>query len=406
MSIFHLDFDSLENVNIAGANKSPFGDNINVGLTPSFYSDFIYGINEQIIVLEESNGGTVTTNNGKLIVQSGTDINGRAVFRSRRPIKYRQGQGSLIRFTGGWVESFPDSEQIIGAGNDTDGVFFGFNGNEFGILHRNKSVDNWINQSSWNRDKCDGTGKSGFNIDTTKGNIFQIKYPYLGYGVISYYVLDPKTDLWILVHAIEYPNINTETEFGNPNFYMWAETHNLGNSNNLSMYSGSVAFFVIGERSFVSNSKQAVDFIATIDTTETPILQIKNCLNYNNINNTSLIRLNSISIASQTSNRGAIIRFKYNPTLDSTNFIAREGATADNGDSIIGQSISSFSNIATTISGGSYRFNMSISPNGTSLIDVRENFLYIPPGEVLSISGITAGGSAVIFVSINWTEDI
>jgi hypothetical protein len=45
-------------------------------------------------------------------------------------------------------------------------------------------VDTGVAQSSWNGDKLDGTGESGFTLDTTKSQIFWQDFEWLGVGSV------------------------------------------------------------------------------------------------------------------------------------------------------------------------------------------------------------------------------
>ena len=56
------------------------------------------------------------------------------------------------------------------------------------------STDTWIPQASWNGDVCDGTGATGFNLDVTKGNVFQINVAWLGFGAVTFKIMIPNTD--------------------------------------------------------------------------------------------------------------------------------------------------------------------------------------------------------------------
>jgi hypothetical protein len=49
-----------------------------------------------------------------------------------------------------------------------------------------KTVDYRFAQSTWNIDKCNGTGASGFNIDLTKIQMFYIDYSWYGAGAIRF----------------------------------------------------------------------------------------------------------------------------------------------------------------------------------------------------------------------------
>jgi len=55
---------------------------------------------------------------------------------------------------------------------------------DFAIV--SKTVDTKYPQSSWNIDKCDGTGPSGYNLDLTKMQMFYMDYSWYGAGFIRW----------------------------------------------------------------------------------------------------------------------------------------------------------------------------------------------------------------------------
>jgi len=72
-----------------------------------------------------------------------------------------------------------------------------------------KTVDVKIPQSSWNIDKCDGTGPSGFNIDLTKMQMFYIDYSWYGAGFVRWGFRGPTGDV-IYCHKLVNNNFNNE----------------------------------------------------------------------------------------------------------------------------------------------------------------------------------------------------
>ena len=72
-----------------------------------------------------------------------------------------------------------------------------------------ETIDTKYPQSSWNIDKCDGTGPSGYNIDLTKMQMFYIDYSWYGAGFIRWGFRGPTGDV-IYVHKIANNNVNTE----------------------------------------------------------------------------------------------------------------------------------------------------------------------------------------------------
>jgi hypothetical protein len=368
----------------------------------------VYGINSQVGAVTTANSGTGDTNAGRLRLQSGTNSAGSALYQSRTPVKYRAGQGVTARFTAAFATSAASNTQIVGMGDSSNGYFFGFNGTTFGILHRNGGSDTWIAQSSWNGDKADGTGASAFNMNKTYGNVFMIKYPYLGYGDILFFVEDSVTARFILVHNIRYANTTASTQLSNPNLSFYARSLNAGSTTNCTIYVGSVGTFLSGERTFVTNPKWATDNNKTGVTAETVILSVKNATTYNGIANKSLVRLNSISVgADATAGKVGVIRLRIGATVGgSPSFAAINGTTADGGVTITsGNSIASVDVAGTTASGGTLVFNLALATPGNMIIDLVPYDLYIAPAEILTVSAFGTG-SSTFAVALNWSEDI
>lgn len=390
------------------AFTSPFGDLIAQALTPSVQLDFVYGINTQTGVSTTANSATVDTNASRLRLQTGTNTAGSAIFNSRRIVKYRPGQGVIARFTPAFTTGVANSTQIMGIGNASNGYFFGFNGTSFGICHRNGGADSWIAQTSWNGDKCDGTGASAFNWNKTYGTVCQIKYPYLGYGNITFWVEDTTTSQMILCHTIRYNDTSATVQLTNPNLQFYAQALNSGNNTNLIMYCGSVGVFICGERSFVGGPRWAYDNNKSGITAETNIFSLRNATTYNGVTNRSLIRLTQFSIGSQAATGLYVIRFRIGATVGGApSFATINGTTADNGVTITsGNSIASVDTAGTTSTGGTYIFNLSGSnAAGSEVIDLTPYNLFIAPGETLTIGGFSTISTG-ISCSLNWNEDI
>ena len=77
----------------------------------------------------------------------------------------------------------------------------------FAIVSR--TVDIKIPQSSWNIDKCDGTGPSGYNIDLSKMQMFYMDYSWYGAGFIRWGFRGPDGNVFY-VHKLANNNVNTE----------------------------------------------------------------------------------------------------------------------------------------------------------------------------------------------------
>jgi len=72
-----------------------------------------------------------------------------------------------------------------------------------------RTQDTKYPQSTWNIDKCDGTGPSGYNIDLTKMQMFYMDYSWYGAGFIRWGFRGPTGDI-IYCHKVANNNVNTE----------------------------------------------------------------------------------------------------------------------------------------------------------------------------------------------------
>lgn len=392
-------------VEITGQNLGAFGDLVVSEKTPVVQMDFVYGLHSQLSTFTVTNSGRVATESGMLIIESSTTNNGTATFFSKNPARYRAGQGITARFTVVFTTGVAQSTQTVGMGDNGDGYFFGYNGTSFGILHKNRSLETWIPRASWNGDTCDGTGPSGFNWDTTKGNVVQIVYPYLGFGNIKFFVQDNNTSRFILVHTIKYSNTYTGTQVSNPSLRFKAYVANAGSTTNVKAKVGSVGVFLNGQRVYLG-PQFGVSNIKTSVSTEQSIFVIRNATTYNGVVNTGVVRLRSLSFANDNGTAIGRMRIIRGAVVGgSPSFAPIKGITADNGVTITaGESIASFDVVGSTGTSGYTVFNSLSSRNTTQEMDLTPYNIYIYPGEDVIFAAECA--SATSFgVSVNWNED-
>lgn len=124
-----------DTVSIVGP-LTTFGELSVSQLTPVAQGDFVYNnVNNQIFNEGAYAGASVTVNDGMAVLSSGTDPSGSAIVQLRRGLKYKSGQGSMMRATALFGEPQAGNAQFIGLGNSECGYFIGYFGGFFGILH-------------------------------------------------------------------------------------------------------------------------------------------------------------------------------------------------------------------------------------------------------------------------------
>jgi hypothetical protein len=89
-----------------------------------------------------------------------------------------------------------------------------------------KTVDTKYAQSTWNIDKCDGTGPNQFNLDLTKMQMFYMDYTWYGAGAIRFGFKNNRGEVFYC-HRIPNSNINTEAYMRSGNLPARYETNTL-----------------------------------------------------------------------------------------------------------------------------------------------------------------------------------
>ena len=385
---------------IDNIDKSAFGELNVVNITPVVQISFTYNNSTQLLTTNTTGSGSVINADHMAVVSTGAAINSSAILQSLIPIKYRSGQGVIIRFSGLFTSGVSGNTQMIGAFGNIDGLGFGFNGPDFGIFQKKNNINTWINQTSWNLDKLDGTGSSGVTIDFSqgKGNIFQLKYQFLGFGGLTFYVENPGTSEYIKVHIITYSNSQITPNFNVPSFPLRIESENTTNNSNIIIKSSSMMGGIEGK--LIYNGPKFVDIwnsVAVVKDVETFIAgwQIKST--FNSHINLSLIYLIKMTISTGHKDRPQILRLRKGSTLTSPVW------EDINTDSVVQKLISgTWNNDGTLIS-------MQIVPGKSSLyeilFEISNRSIFCLPGEniIITLEGINGSGRST--GSLSWLED-
>jgi hypothetical protein len=103
-------------------------------------------------------------------------------------MSYQPGKSLLIFNTFVMNTLTANLKQKVGLFDANNGIFFTADGTTLKIVRRTytsgAAVDTEISQSSWNGDKLDGTGASGFDLDPATSNILFIDIEWLGVGSV------------------------------------------------------------------------------------------------------------------------------------------------------------------------------------------------------------------------------
>jgi hypothetical protein len=338
---------------------SAFGELKTSNAYPTVQLSFVYGINSQLVNTSISGIGTITASNSLASISSGSSSSSSAILYSKRFAKYKIGQGIQFKGTAVFTTGVSGNEQLFGVGNGENGFFFGYNSATFGILHRNNSVDSWIQQSSWNIDNMDGTGESGMILDQTKGNVYSINYQWLGFGCINFLIENQNTGKFVIVHRIKYPNTHTLPSLRQPSLPICISSQNTTNTSNIIINCGSVACFSEGSNSSHGSFYSVESSSITGVTSEVPILSVKVNTQINGINAYIPVIPKNLSLFAEGSS-SKVVKFNIylNPTLTGSSWTNIDSTTC-----VLSYDVSS-----TSFSGGTKIGAYGIDPNRSQQI--------------------------------------
>lgn len=352
---------------------------------------FPYNVNSRLIRSTTVATGSVSQSGSFAVLQTGTATDGEATIETRRAVRYPPGQGGLVRFTAIYNSPAADSQQEVGLGDALDGLFFGYVGEQFGIIRRNNGVDFFTPQSEWNGQPFD-------EINPQLLNVYQIQYQWLGAGEIRFYVEFPNFGGFVLVHRIIYANTDTDVSFQNPSLPLRASIRNDGNATNLELRTPSGTAGVEGDSA--DRSQRALfgaEAGAGNVTSQEPILSVRNPLTYQGKANRLTLRINFIKTgAAGTNNRVVVFRVYLNATLSGASFspISANETPAER------------DNSAVSRSGGQLIASTQVPFNGVDTIDFSGSVeFFVVPGETVTVTAASSQ-SVDVGVSINFDSEV
>lgn len=252
-------------------------------------------------------------------------------------------------------------------------------------------TDNHTAQSSWNVRTTPFTG-----FDPTELNIYKIQFGYLGIANIKYFIYNPETAEWVLVHQVKWANANSVTHLGTPNLKIGWTAASLGSTgSNLTVEGASASIMMEGDE-ILQNDVHAVEATqSAVGTTSVPVLDLRNRITFGKVFNLSKIIPLRLSVDNDHT-KGIIIEIWKNATLSGTTNYQK----VDDTSTVV------YDVDATGYTGGKFVDGFTIGANNSRDISLKEVLPNILPDETLVITAKTASGTGAIVTSIlTWQED-
>lgn len=250
------------------------------------------------------------------------------------------------------------------------------------------------NQPSWNRDVADGTQRLQ-TLTTDKGNVYDIKYKWLGHGAQVGSIERAVTGRLLEVHVEQCAGTSTAVSVNNPTLPLCAIVKNTSNTSDLVMFVGSMAGFIEGRLDRQGIRRGAFKAETSVGTTEIPLLTIHNRLVYNGKINRVRARLSLISVTNDGTKSG-VVKIYRDVTLTGANFVNLNTAN-----SVLSVDVSATALDTVT---GSFQFPIGLAKSATEVVDVDALDMFINPGEFITLSGLATLPDALITVGANVSQ--
>lgn len=368
----------------AGIPATPFGRVPTSEIDWIVQGDGVYTVNGRTTNTSITASGTVAQADGLISANSGAATSSGAEFSSRRVMRYRTGQGALALFTAVAPTCVEGNESLVGIGGDENGLFFGCNGSSWGVLRRTDSSDNWTAQASWN-----GAVPAGY--DPTKGNIYRIRFQWLGFGQIEFGMEDAATGMFSTVHAIRYANTSTAVHIRQPSMPFALRSTNSTNATNVTIKTASYALGLEGPNELLGPTLSLENGKA-VNSTLTNILTLRAKTSYGGINSQVPLNITDISFGYDGTKTGSVHLYR-GATLGGSPSYTDVGA----------DSAADYDVAGTTSTNGDLLYSRSLTKTDGGEHSFERLILY--PGETMTLAAHTSSGTADVEMSVTWVEE-
>lgn len=267
-----LGLSTSQNVIVQNQSLSQFGEVLTISRSPIIELNSSYGVSSIRDVVALTGGGSASDGAGEIILSTSAAPTSSVRIKSAESGVYIAGYGAEIGI-GMRFPNAPTGNQVALWGGLTnlgnDALRFGYDSTGVYISRLRNSIEaTKVYQSSWNQDKLDGTGKSGFNLNMSGGTIFQIDFTWYGYGQIQWGVIAvvDGQQKFIAAHS---EKVVGESSIESPNLQVFSQVDNGGDATDFTSYLGGRQYSVIGR--YVPNFRYTGSFRVSTNTSTTRI---------------------------------------------------------------------------------------------------------------------------------------
>jgi hypothetical protein len=252
-----------------------------------------------------------------------------------------------------------------------------------------------VPQASWSEDSCDGTGLMPL-LDWSKGQVFDIKYQWLGYGPIFFYIENPTTRSFQLVHKIDRQNSFTRPSVNNPSLQFLIFATNGALTQNVKAFTASVHGYIDGGEPASGNRRAASYSLSGVASAFEPVISFHNPLTFKNKTNRSQVDFLRLSLTASQAANFIIVK---NADLEGTS-----SWSATSSDQLILTDTA-----ADGYNNGEVVWADAVTSSGIVSTQIDSSLQYIVrlhPGDVVTLAAKSETGTVKVNVSANWIEPV
>ena len=272
--------------------------------------DYSHVYGEEQELLSKTSGAASNTelraNEASIRLTCGSESDAYVIHQSRMYHHYMPGKSQLTFASFAFGPPRANTEQRVGLYGNRDGAYFmqDGDGDYYFVIRGSVTgsvVDTPIAQSTWNIDRCDGTGDSGFDINPELSQLFYMDYQWLGVGRIRLgFVHNGQVVIAHEVYNSNQPGVST-VYWSNPSLPIRCEIRNVGATTGTA-YMDQMCATVMSEGGY---KESGVDFAAASDAVALDktapdnikgIIAIRLKNTYQGLPNRSIVRLQNIDI--------------------------------------------------------------------------------------------------------------
>lgn len=290
-----------------------------------------------------------------------------------------------------WVADQVDNTVIISAQSDgaKSGTYSYSHPTSTGTITQNTAgvtkTSTHVAKSSWNQNTMS-------DLDPSTLNNYAIAY---GNGNFKFYVEDPDTDDYTLVHIIGFLNANTTVELANSSLRVGLYAASIGSTTDLTIKCSNFSAFIQGEFNKTRNPR-SVKNTQTVSTSFTNVLTIRNRNTYNSFYNQVEVQPVNLTISSE-SNKNVEVEIRANPTFSAATNYTNVGTNL----------VTDIDKTANTFTGGRLLSSFTVAPSGGESINLSTFEIAVPPSLTLCIAArVTGGASSPVTSTLTYYEDL